>query len=163
MKPYTSAFVVLMLAFGVAAAGAQQGSTQAAPAEYKIGQVWDYKTPHGAEGSRIIILAVQSQGNKGKLVHIRIENIPVPDCGGLRLTTAIEHLAVLDKFLRKSTTDLVNDQTELPDRYLDAYREWQNDRHKHIVKRPLAEVALAEPGCPAIVNFRQTSLRAHGN
>jgi hypothetical protein len=148
--------LVLGLTFTLVTAVAQDSPT-ASSAEYRPGQVWDYKTARGTEGSRIVILDVQSQGNKGNLVHIRIENIPIPGCGGLRLTTVIQHLAVPEKVLRKSTTDLVS-KTELPEGYFEGYRQWQKDRHKQIIKRPLAEVALPEPGCPVIVNLRQIAL-----
>jgi hypothetical protein len=141
---------------GLAAAHAGSASVTGASTEYKAGQVWRYKTARGAEESRIIILDVQSQGKKGSLVHIRIENLRVPHCGGLNLDTAIEHLAVPEKLLRKSTTVLEKEQTSLPGSYFDEYKEWQKNRHKEIVKRPLAEVALPEVGCPVIVNFRQS-------
>src|SRR6185437_4431774 len=83
--------------------------------EYKAGQIWNYKTATGAEGSTILILDVQSQGKKGNLVHIRIDKIPILGCGSLHLTHSIAHLAVPEQALRKSTTEIVQDHTDVPE------------------------------------------------
>src|SRR5437763_10885038 len=107
--------VALLLSGGTTVA-AQTGAKNLPP-EYKPGQVWDYRTAAGAEESRIVVLDVDARSKKGKLVHIRIENLPVPSCGGIHLTTAIEHLAVPEKLLQKSTTDLLKDGGELPNVY----------------------------------------------
>jgi hypothetical protein len=123
--------------------------------EYKAGQIWNYKTATGAEGSTILILDVQSQGKKGNLVHIRIDTIPILGCGSLHLTHSIAHLAVPEQALRKSTTEIVQDHTDLPEGYLEAYKAWQKNRHKEIIKRPLATIATPDSGCPVIVNFAQ--------
>jgi hypothetical protein len=159
MKTSVSASVVLtsvILALGMSQAGAQQSSSTAFP-EYKPGQVWTYKTAPGAENSRVVILRVESAGKKGRVVHVRIENMPVPSCGGFHLTTAIEHLAVSEKALRKSTVELVKDQSELPDSYFDAYKEWEKDRHKEVTTRPLAEAAPPQAGGPMICNWRDAA------
>ena len=148
--------IALFWMYSLTEVRAQTTSGGGTSAEYKVGQVWNYKTAPGAEESRLVILNVESQGKKGNLVHIRIENIPTPNCAGFHLTTAIEHLAVPEKILRKSTTDLVKDQMDLPKDYFEAYKQWQNDRHKQVIKRPLAEIALPG-GCPIIVNFGQTA------
>lgn len=155
MKAKLALSVVFSLCVAFSEGQVQTASVIDASTQYKAGQVWKYKTARGAEESRIVILEVQSREKNGSLVHVRIENLPVPHCAGLHFATTIGHLAVPEKVLRKSTTVLLADQANLPESYFDAYREWQKNRHKEIVKRPLAEVAVPEWGCPVIVNFSQ--------
>src|SRR5690348_193397 len=84
-------------------AGAQKGSAPAPVPEYKPGQVWTYNTASGADNSRIVILRLDPAGKKGRVVHVRIDNIPLPNCGGFHLTTAIGHVAISEGALRRST------------------------------------------------------------
>jgi len=129
-------------------------ASKSEPIDYKAGQVWGYKTAPGAEGSTLVILKIESVGKKGSLIHVRIENIPGSSCGSVHLTDTIEDLAVTEKMLRKSTTELLKENVELPDSYFGAYREWKKHRPK-IVERPLQEVVSPSFG-GLICNFRQT-------
>lgn len=120
---------------------AQEAATAVSP-EYKSGQVWKYNAPW-AEGSTVIVLKVDTRGSKDTVVHIRIEKVPAQSCGGFHVTTTIEHLAIQEKALRRSTTQLITEHIELPDSYFDAYREWEHARRKEIIKRPLRELSLS--------------------
>lgn len=150
-----AAVLLLCVTFcsGVSQSEAQEASQ---PVEYKAGQVWKYKTAPGAENSTVIILKVEASGKKGNVVHIRIDNMPFQNCGGFHLPGTLDHLAVSEKALRKSTTELVRTDVNLPESYLDAYKQWQKARQKPVVNRPLAEVALPQP-TPMICNWRETT------
>jgi len=145
-----------LLMFGSSAAPAQQVPGDNAKVEYQPGQVWEYKTAPGAEQSTVLILKVDPAGKAGSLIHVRIENLPLPSCGRFHLTTVIEHLAVTEKMLRKSTTNLLSENVALPGSYLDAYREWTKHR-PNIVKRPLAEVVVRPNAGPLICNWREVT------
>lgn len=120
-----------------------QKAPTAAPPAYTSGQVWKYNAPAWAEDSTLVVFKVDSGGSKDTIVHIRIEKVPTQSCGGFHVTTAIEHLAIQEKALRQSTTQLMTDHIELPDSYFDAYREWEHARRKEIIKRPLRELSLS--------------------
>jgi hypothetical protein len=145
-----------LLLFGSSAAPAQQVPGDNAKVEYQPGQVWKYKTAPGTEQSTVLILKVEPEGKAGNLIHVRIENLPLPSCRPFHLTTVVEHLAVTEKMLRKSTIVLLSENVALPESYLDAYREWTKHRPK-IVKRPLAEVVAPPSVGPLICNWREVA------
>jgi hypothetical protein len=86
-----------LLVLCMSEAGAQQDPPPLTVPDYKAGQVWTYKTAPGAEDSRIVILRLEPAGKKGRIIHVRVENLPLPSCGGFHLTTAIEHLAISEE------------------------------------------------------------------
>ena len=125
---------------------AQQPPNQPTTQNFKAGQVWSYKTAPGAEESKVLILQVES-GKKGVVVHVRIDDIPVPGCGSFRIKTSIEHIAITEKTLRNSITRLTSENVKIPDSYFDAYKEWQKGR-RTVTTKLLGEVALPMPVCP---------------
>jgi hypothetical protein len=125
------------LLLSIISAGAQEKAalpTNSSPqrVEYKSGQVW--RTYLGAT---ITILAVEDLSKVGKVVHIRVDNIPVESCGGVDLTTAIPHIALTEKMMQKSAYALEKDNVDLPDSYLDEYREWESKKKHEVLKEPL--------------------------
>jgi hypothetical protein len=149
-------FLVSLFAWLPARAQQTPAATKPEPIEYKAGQVWGYKTAPGAEGSSLVILKIEFIGKKGNLIHIRVDDIPGPSCGKTHLTNTIEDLAVTEKMLRKSTTELLKENVELPDSYFEAYREWKKHRPK-VVERPLQEVVLPSLAGGLICNWRQAT------
>jgi hypothetical protein len=85
----------------------------------------------------VLILEVEL---KGDLVHIRVNDVPVP-CGKLHVTTSIEHLAMGEKLLRQSTTKLAFDNVTIPNAYFDALRLWKQN-HGKTYDHPLAKVSV---------------------
>jgi hypothetical protein len=123
--------------------------------EYKSGQIWTT-----AFGPTITILKVEDLPKLGKVVHIRVDDIPNGGCGSDHLlTSSIEHLAVTEKMVRKSVIDLANEKADLPDSYLDAYREWANQKKHEVLKKPLryAILSITSTGPPMICNFLPVS------
>jgi hypothetical protein len=143
-----------LLVLCMSQAGAQQSPAPLTVPDYKAGQVWTYKTAPGAEDSRIVILRLEPAGKKGRIIHVRVENLPLPSCGGFHLTTAIEHLAISEEALRHSTIQLENVRAELPDSYFDAYSRWAKDRHKEVTNKPIAELTLPPTAGLMICNYR---------
>lgn len=75
-------FLAVVISSSFAEAQQNPGSGDAGAPEYKSGQVCKDKTAPGAKESMVVILKLESLGKKGNLVHIRINNMPVPSCGG---------------------------------------------------------------------------------
>ena len=148
-----SVVFTICLFLSVFPAGAQQITAQVALPDYKPGQVWTYKTAPGADDSRIVILRVEPASKKGRVIHVRIENLPLPNCGGFHLTTAIEHLAISEKALRQSTIQLENDRAELPDSNFDAYKQWAKGRHKEVTNTPISDITLSQTAGLMICNY----------
>jgi hypothetical protein len=140
---------VLLLSI-ISAASAQEQAAQPTNSppqtvEYKSGQVWRTEL-----GATITILAVD-----GKIVHVRVDNIPVGSCGGVHLTTTIPHIALTEKMMQKSTYGLVKDSVDLPDSYLDEYRNWKSKKKHEMLKVPLRMKIqmVSQSGSGMICNF----------
>jgi len=104
---------------------------------YKAGQIWRSKAANGYKGVTVLILEAEL---KGDLVHIRLNDVPVP-CGKIHVTTSIEHLAVSEKSLRQITTTLAFDNVTIPDSYFKDLRSWK-ENHGKTYDHPLAKVSV---------------------
>ena len=148
--------LVLLLA-GVPRAIAQspQDNSDAKTADYQPGQVWAT-----VQGVTITILALEDVRKVGRIVHVRVDKIPVQSCGDVHLTRAIDHLAITENVLRKSELAFSKDNVDLPASSIDAYRKWEEKKKREIIKVPIQKAILTEgnlPG-PMICNLvpRQT-------
>jgi hypothetical protein len=151
-----SNLIVLILIFSIVpTTGAQQkigqpNDSQLTTVEYKTGQVW--KTGFGPT---VTILKVEDLSKIGKVIHVRIDNVPDGTCGPVQLTKSIEHLALTEKMVRRSAIDLVEKNADLPDSYFDAYRKWEQQKKRDVLKVTIQEAILSTEGLPApmICNF----------
>jgi hypothetical protein len=118
--------------------------------EYGPGQVWGT-----GFGPTVTILKIEELPKVGRVVHVRIDNIPVPNCGGFHLTRTIEHMALTEKMMRQGATDLIKGKVDLPETYFDAYKEWEKQKKREVVKVPMQEAVLQsrDPLGPIICNF----------
>jgi|SRR5271155_4333377 len=118
--------------------------------EYKSGQVWET-----GFGPIVTILKVEELPKVGRVVHVRIDNVPVQNCGGFHLTRTIEHMAMAEKMMRQGATNLIRDNVDLPDSYFEAYRKWEKQKKREVIKVPIQEAVLRsnEPLGPIICNF----------
>jgi hypothetical protein len=141
---------VLLASVPALTAQSQQEDSIPKTNEYKIGQVWT-----ADRGITVTILAVEDIRKVGKVVHVRIDRIPVQTCGDIHLIRTIEHLALTEKVMRKSGLDLLKDNVDLPESYLDAYRKWEEQKKHDIVKVPIQKAILASGSVmgPMICNF----------
>jgi hypothetical protein len=90
----------------------------------------------------------------GRVIHGRVENIPVPGCAGIHLTNSIDHIALTEKMMRKSTNDLLRENTDLPDAYFEGYREWQKQKKPQIGREmTIADVPRRNADLPLICNL----------
>jgi hypothetical protein len=133
----------------MAAGQEQRDGPNAETVEYKAGQVWTTNL-----GMEVTVLGVEDLHKVGNVVHVRIDKIPLPSCGGIHLTRTIEHLALTEKMMRKSGLELQKKIIDLPESYLDAYREWEQQKKREIVKVPIQQAILANGTVsPIICNF----------
>ena len=130
---------------------AQVAAPQPVPVEYKAGQSWRYAS---GNGPIITVLKVEDLPKIGRVIHVRVDDIPVPACAGIKLTNSIEHIAVTEKMMRKSVHDLLLEDTDLPDSFFEGFREWQKQKKPQIVKdKTISEVVRTKVDVPLICNF----------
>jgi|GEM_PF-3360033 len=136
-------------------ASAQQNASQAKEfqskiVEYKPGQVWET-----GSGPTVTVLKVEELPKFGKVVHVRVDNVPNGSCGAVQLTKSINHLALTDKMMRRSEIYFVKEDSNLPESYFDAYREWEKQKKHKVLEVPIQKAILSAstlPG-PMICNF----------
>lgn len=117
--------------------------------DYKLGQVWTMN-----QGITVTILTIEDVQKVGRVVHVRVENIPWQSCGDIHLTRTVEHIAVTEKMMAKSDLVLSKENVDLPQSSIEAYRKWQAQKKHEIAKAPLPTVIRAQgyvPG-PMICN-----------
>jgi hypothetical protein len=136
-------------------AQAQTDSSNPETVDYTPGQVWAMN-----QGITITILAIEDVHRVGKVVHVRVDKVPLQSCGDIHLTRVIEHLAITEKMMLKSGLVLSKDSVDLPESSIAAYRKWEGQKKHDIAKVPLQKAILDEgfvPG-PMICNYvpRQT-------
>ncbi len=147
--------VMILLVASVPSVMAQSQSRGAKPktADFRPGQVWIMN-----RGITVTILAIEDVPRVGKVVHVRVDKIPSQTCGeygDIRLTRAIEHLAVTEKMMLKSGLVLSKDNIELPQSSIEAYRKWAEQKKQEIAKVPLQKAIFGEGFIqgPMICNF----------
>lgn len=107
--------------------------------DYKLGQVWTTN-----QGINVTIIAVDEVRRVGRVVHVRLDNIPWQSCGNVHLTRTIEHLAVTEKMMVKSDLVFSKENVDLPPSSIEAYRKWQGQKKREIAKAPLPAVIQAQ-------------------
>jgi hypothetical protein len=141
-----------MIAAAVSTASAQAPGGKDNP-DYKAGQVW-----LSVGGETITVLKVDDARRFGHVIHIRVDNVPVPACQGIHLTRTIDHIALTETMMRKSSAAPIEETTELPDdEYFDAYRAWQKQKSPIILKdQTVADAIRRTLEMPLICNFVPT-------
>ena len=143
--------VLVTVALAAALATAQAPAAQPALSQYKAGQSWRYAT---GNGPTITVLKVEDLPKIGRVIHVRVDDILVPGCAGIHLTNSIDHIALTEKMMRKSVSDLLREKANLPDSYFEGYREWQKQKKPQIVKdMTIADVVRRNSDLPLICNF----------
>jgi hypothetical protein len=152
MRRFIKSFNVLVtVAFAAALTAAQGPAVRPVHVEYKAGQSWRYAT---GDGPTITVLKVEDLPKIGRVIHVRVDNIPVPGCAGIHLTNSIDHIALTEKMMRKSVNDLLRENADLPDSYFEGYREWQKQKKPRIVKdMTITDVVRRNADLPLICNF----------
>ena len=142
---------VLLLEASLSRVTAQTKTDSSNPkiVDHKPGQQWTMN-----QDITVTILAIEDVHRVGKVIHVRVDNIPWQSCGEIHLTRAIEHLAVTEKMMLKSALVLSKDNVDLPESSIEAYRKWEGEKKHQISKVPLQKAILAEASIPPMIcNF----------
>ena len=93
--------------------------------DYKVGQVWTYKTRKGEENSYLTILKIEDYPKAGVAIHIAIDklNIKGPRTGKFYGHT-ISHMPFSLTALDKSVTNIKKESSDLP-RFQEGYNNWK--------------------------------------
>jgi hypothetical protein len=141
MKPNAVALLGLLLLSTslprVTAQSQDEKANSKAPI-YKAGQVWTM-----GRDITVTILATEDVHKIGKVVHVRVDKIPLQSCGEVHLTRAIEHLAVTEKMMLKSGLVLSKDNADLPESSVEAYRKWEEQKKHQVAEVPLQEAIFS--------------------
>jgi hypothetical protein len=151
MKAIRFSLSVAILAIPILAslslrAQSQPTGTMPKTPDFKLGQVWTMN-----QAVTVTILAIEEVHKIGKVVHVRVDNIPWQSCGDFHLTRTIEHIAVTEKMLVKSGLVLSKENTDLPPSSIEAYREWQGQKKHEIAKAPLPTLLQAQGFEPPMI------------
>jgi hypothetical protein len=151
-KSKTTALVGVLLLASVPVAVAQSRVENTPPetGEYGAGQLWI-----ADQGITVTVLGIEDVHRVGKIIHVRIDKIPFQSCGDIRLTRAIEHLALTERMMRRSGLVFSKDNVPLPESSVEAYRKWEEQKKHEIVKVPIQKAILSHGDVmgPMICNF----------
>ena len=118
----------LLIALSMVGCGENSTKTETPMEEtkYKIGQVWNYTTRDGEEGSRIFIVRADPNEKLGTIYHIYIDGLKIKnphiDSGA---QDHLPHSPVSEKTLDESVTTLaIESAPNLPD-VSEGYQTWR--------------------------------------
>ena len=95
-------------------------------AKYKIGQVWNYNTREGEEGSRIFIVRADPDEKLGTIYHIYVDGLRIKNPHSASGSQDhLPHSPVSEKTLDDSVTSLaIENALDLPD-VSEGYKTWK--------------------------------------
>jgi len=128
--------VVLVAASVALTAQTQSNGVVQKTSAYKLGQVWTMQ-----QGITVTILAMENLPKIGRIVHVRVGDIPWGSCGDIHLTRVIEHIAVTEKMMLVSGLALSKENVALPESSIEVLRQWQALKPK---KRPMWQAPLPQ-------------------
>jgi len=93
---------------------------------FKVGQVWSYKTRQGEEKSTLTVLKVEKFTNTDTLVHVRVDGVKVySPASPSGYTNEIEHMPFQKKALLGSVISIVG-QNDTTLALLSGYAQWRS-------------------------------------
>lgn len=91
---------------------------------YAVGQVWKYHHRHGEDGSRLMVLRIDTEPGYGNIVHVAVSGLsiraPQAPNGYIR---EMGHLPFVEDAIDQSVTELVDTLPEPPAG--DGYAVWR--------------------------------------
>jgi len=92
--------------------------------QFKVGEVWSYKTRPNEEGSKLTICKVED-GELGKIVHVSVKGVQVksPQSPG-GIATEISHIPLSYAAVESSITTLVSENAPVAD-FEQAIKKWK--------------------------------------
>ncbi len=115
--------------------------------EFRVGDVWDYKTRKGEEQSRLTIVKIDNSPELGMIVHIGVDEVRFSNCHGVPEPKAVPHMPFARKAFEASVKRRVATEQQLPD-FQPGYDEWKtaySKKHAGIYVVSVADaVSVAE-------------------
>ena len=111
--------------------------------DFKVGQVWRYKTRPGEEKSTLTVLKVEKYTNTDTIVHIRVDNVKVysPNTAS-GYSEEIAHMPFQKKALLGSVLSVVG-QNDTTIELLTGYAKWRQAKEEGKAGYFLTSVPLA--------------------
>ena len=92
--------------------------------DFKVGQVWEYKTRPTETGSLLTVVKID-EGKTGKIIHIFLEGLRIKNSGNSKgYSETVSHLPISENSLKNSVTKLIGVSDDLPD-YEEGYKVWK--------------------------------------
>lgn len=92
--------------------------------QFAVGQIWEYKTRPGEEGSRVIVGKIESIDKVGKVVHVKLSGLKIRNPGAPGgYSTTMGHAPVLGEKLKESVTKLAGHSGDL-EGFQEGYSTW---------------------------------------
>ena len=94
--------------------------------EFKVGQVWNYKTRSAETNSTLTVCKVEVAGKLGVVVHVSIADVNIKSPQNKDgFATKISHLPFAESAVKQSVTQMVKEGVALPD-YRGGYDSWRD-------------------------------------
>jgi hypothetical protein len=93
--------------------------------EFKVGQVWKYKTRPGEEASTLVILKVETAPGWSTVVHVGVVGVKIASPQGIK--DNISHLPFDEAAVKASVTSKISDNGKLTD-FHEGYDLWREDK-----------------------------------
>ena len=90
-------------------------------------------------------LSIMAQNQPDK-TNSKNDKIPWGNCGGIKLTKAIEHIAITEKMMRNSGLVLSKEKVDLPESSMAAYRLWEGQNKREVDKELPLPIAIRSHG-----------------
>ena len=112
--------------------------------QFKVGQVWNYKTRPNEEGSTFTICRIEDDKELGKVVHISVEGLKVrspQNQGGI--ATEIAHIPFLYEAVEHSVTAKIGDNAKVPN-FEQAFEVWKKANSNNAGKPHYFSLSVAD-------------------
>lgn len=144
MKPLILSLLIALNAqsASVFARSQDSGLRDTTESQYKVGQMWSYKTRPGEEESYFIVVKVESHPKLGNIIHIAVRKLKMqnprsPD----GISEKVNHMPFSEVALTKSAVRILKDRTHLPD-FREGYQLWREAFDKR--QAGIYTISLAE-------------------
>ena len=125
--------------------------------EFKVGQVWSYKTRPNEEGSTLTICRVEDDKEQGKILHVSIAGLKVKspqNQGGV--ATEIAHMPFSYAAIESSITTKIADNVKVPnfDQAFEVWKKANNSGKPYVFTISVAdaisflEIGLSQASAP---------------
>ena len=93
--------------------------------EFKIGQIWKYKTRPNEPDSRLTVCKVEVAGKLGTVIHVSISAVKIKSPQNKNgEATEISHLPFAESAVKQSVLQIAQEKAALPD-YSEGYQTWR--------------------------------------